>query len=123
MESLEDEVLEILSRVQEGEHTAASSKKLYDELLEALAAIAVKNGIDKVKFFEEAEKIMPFDFTTQLNDDASEEGFCSASGSDKKKKERFWSNLDKVTKILRFINASYRFVKNVSDCLGAIDSD
>jgi hypothetical protein len=119
MESLEDEVLDILSRIQEGEHTTASSKKLYDELLEALAGMAVKNGIDKVKFFEEAEKIMPFDFTTQLNDDASEEGLSS----DKKKKERFWSNLDKVTKILRFINASYRFVKNVSDCLGPFESD
>jgi hypothetical protein len=115
MESLENEVLDILSRSQEGEHTSASSKKLYDELLEALAEIAVKNGIDRVKFFEEAEKIMPFDFASQLNDDASEEGLSSASGPDKKKK-KLWSNLDKVTKMLRFINASYRFMQNVIDC-------
>jgi hypothetical protein len=122
MESLEDEALDLLKEIREAEETGTFTQQLYDEFLEVLAKIAVQNGIDKMKFFDEAAKIIPFDVSNQLNDDESERSHQS-QGAGQNSSGRFWSNLDKVTKVLRFINASYRFLKNVSDCLGGIDSD
>lgn len=117
MDSLEDDVIETLEKIKQSKEDGDVSKELYDELVETLAEIAVKNGIDRLEFFEEVSRSMPFELDDQFNDEDVQGG--SAPKSNKKsKEEKYWANLERVTKILRFINASYRFMKNVSACIG-----
>lgn len=116
MDPLEKEVVDILYQMKGTEERGTFSKELYDNLMEALASIAANNGMNKTSFFKEAEKIFPFETDDQFNDgDFADE--------DKEKEGRFWKKLNKVTAVLRFINASYQFIKNVNECFNGTDSD